>query len=181
MKKLMLVLLVVLAMVMLCFTVNSYALEFRGLRLGMTKNELRQWLDKQGVVATPESIADWSLMDRVQQKLIEPGCGCLITISGSIDDPGKLEKISCNISQDISNSYKDAIHRKYGNPGSSKQVPYQNNFGLKMMGLEEHWNIGKDHIWFLVAPESIGKFTTYLIFITDEWNKLESKKPEPKL
>jgi hypothetical protein len=169
MKKLGLVLM--LAMVALSFSVNSYALDFRGLRLRMSEEEVCKWLE----IKPPAFKSD--VMDMAGRKLLGDGVNYANVLI--IDE--RVVKITVSIYQDESEAYRQALHKKYGKPLTSKQVPYQNNFGVKFMGLEEHWKIGKDHIWFAIRPESVGKFDTVLIFETDEWYQLEHKKPEPKL
>lgn len=171
MKK---ILMVLLAMVFLA--VNSYALDFQGLRLGMTREEVRKW------IGTPNVGTEiWNLTKQAEQKLLSEGVTCHVYISGDIDSPGRVEKIEVHLDQGLIDSYKQALHEKYGKPTSSKITQWQNNFGVKLEGVSEWWDIKGEHIWFSIAPRSIDKYDTVIMFITNEQLKLESKKPEPKL
>jgi len=165
-------------MVLVSFSVNSYALDFRGLRLGMTTDEVCKWIERTSAVSglcNSDQIGD--VQDWAGKRLIGDG----VNYANVLIIDNKVQKISISIYQDSSEAYRQALHKKYGKPISSKQVPYMNNFGVKFMGLEEHWKVGEDHLWFIGQPKSVKEFETYLIFKTDEWLQLENKKPEPKL
>lgn len=169
-------LLIVLAMVMLCFATNSYALDFRGLRLGMTSEEVCEWLK---IDCKPDYKNDvWLLHPMVQNSLIGNGVnGARVTIKQ------KVEKIEVSIVQDESEAYRQALHEKYGKPESSRKTQWQNNFGLKLEGISEWWTIGKkkDHLCFSTTPTSVSEYHTVIIFITNELYNSESVKPKPKL
>jgi hypothetical protein len=169
--------LVLPALVMLLgLTVNSYALDFRGLRLGMTPNEVCKWLNPAVLEhCDPNHIGD--IQDMAGMKLLGEG----VTWGTVLISDSKVVKITVLIYNDESEAYRKAVNKKYGQPLTSRKVPYQNNFGVKMMGLEEHWKIRKEHIFFSVRPKTVADFETSLIFITDEWYRLETKKPEPRL
>ena len=174
-------LMVLLVMVMvLGLTMNSYGLDFRGLRLGMKTKEVCEWLNKDAAVPmdcdlTLLPVGD--IMDLAGKRLIGEG----IDHGNVLIVESRLVRITVSISQDNSESYRKAIHKKYGQPFTSNQIPYQNIFGVKMMGLEEHWKIRNEHIFFTIQPISAGKRETTLIFITDERYQLEIRKPEPRL
>lgn len=177
MKKFVLVL---LAMVVLGFTVDSYALDYQGLRLGMSRKEVMEWVGDTSTIH-PDELKKWWKVANIAEDKLRPE-RTMVTISGTQDDPGCVEKIAVYIDHKRVTDYQQAVYEKYGKPTSSEQTSYQNNFGVKMTGLIEHWKIGTDHIFFMVRPISVGKFEATLIFETDKWVKYElEKSPKPKL
>jgi len=175
MKKVALVLFA--TMVLTNLSVNSYALDFRGLRLGMTTDEVCKWIEKTAVSGQCNPNQTGDVQNWAERRLVGDGVDYATVLI--IDN--KVQKITISIYQDSSEGYRQALHKKYGKPVSSKQVPYMNNFGVKFMGLKEYWKVGKDHLWFIGQPSSVSQVDTLLIFETDEWVQLENKKPEPKL
>ena len=170
MKKLMVLL---VAFVLLIFAINSYALDFRGLRLGMTEEEVCKWLN---INANPLRTVS-ELQEMVGNQLRGQG-----VVQSNVVIEEKVEEIAISIFQDESEAYKEALHNKYGKPFSSKKIPYVNNFGVRLTGIEEYWKIKNEHLWFIIIPKSVGDYSTLIIFQTNErFNKRHEKKTKPKL
>jgi len=177
MKKTMLVL--VLATIVALVT-NAYALDFRGLRLGMTVSEIAAWISKNTNIETLEFVYrgmdGWPEQSRVQLASCRVLDKMEDVISGhTILFDGRLQRIEIIIRTDDFGRWREAILKKYGGPVSSEKRRWQNKIGGTFIGSEEYWKIGTEYIWLQLTPH--GAFYE----LETEKSLQQRQKPLPKL